>query len=267
MRKAPLLAAVLLAGAAAAAASAITVTQRTDVLNVFAERIDLSQKLVLGTGAILPAPSALGATAPVELDAAMPAARTAILRDQWTYAVDVREASADALPSGAFVVSLLVDNAPAGAVRVEQRAANPGAIEGARVTFNLGAALQPSALYYVEVKPDAAGGPTVAFVVRSVAGPKWEGVGGSIEGVANPSLSLPLGATLRLTARNADGGFHDVGIRDAGGSVVTPPGWSDDVDAAGEEVTLAWTPSAAGTYSYACKYHSSMVGALAVTSS
>lgn len=177
------------------------------------------------------------------------------------------EATPGAVAGGAFLVSLLVDGAPAGSVRVEQRDANPNALEGARVAFSLGPALQPSALYYVEVKPDLAGGPTVAFTVRSVAGPAWQGAGGAIEGATNPALSLPLGGTLRLTARNADAGFHNVGLRDANGNLVTPPGWSDDIDATGEEVTLAWTPSAAGTFTYACRYHAAMTGTLTVTPS
>lgn len=264
MRKAYLLAALAIAGAAAA--SAITVTQRVDTLNVFAERFDLQQSLVLGATSIAPAPAELSATAPVELAAAMPAARTAIWRDHWTYAVEVKEATAGALSSGAYTVSLLVDGAPVGTVHVEQRAADPNAIEGARVAFDLGTALRPSALYYVEVKPFAQAGPTVAFTVRSIAGPQWEGVGGSIEGAANPTLTLPLGSSLRLTARNADGGFHNVGIRDAAGNVVTPPGWSDNIAATGQEVTLAWTPGAAGSFTYACQYHASMTGTLTVAS-
>lgn len=181
---------------------------------------------------------------------------------------DVKEALVDSLAGGAtaYAVSLFVDNAPAGTVYLEQRAPAAAAIEGARVTFDIGPSLSPSALYYVEVKPIAATGPTVSYTLRSIgpaSAPKWEGITGASG--ENPALALAPGSTLRVTARNGDDGFHNIGLRDADGDSVDPPGWSDDITATGAEVTLAWSPTAAGTYSYACQYHPSMSGTLTVS--
>ena len=98
----------------------------------------------------------------------------------------------------------------------------------------------------------------VAYTVqsRSDTGPMWVGVGGPIDGESNPTLTLKIGDTLRLTAKNSDGVLHDIGIRGADNKVLTPPGWSADIENQGDSVLVSWTPTDAGTYTYACRYHS-----------
>lgn len=262
MKRAYLLLALALTGAAAA--SAITVTQRSDTMNVFAERVDLAQHLTLGATRIQPAPGNMAAVSPVEMSPTIPIARTAVTRDHWTYTVQVREALLGSLHGGNVKVSLFVDGEPRGSVILEQEAPESSQLEGADVTFDIGPSLSPDALYYLEIKPFAFEGPTVSFSLKSVAGPAWKGVGGEIAGATNPTLTVPLGSTLRLTAQNDDSGFHNIGLKD-GDAVVDPPGWSEHIDGKGESVTLAWTPEEAGTYAYVCQVHPGMGGGVTVT--
>lgn len=258
--------AALVAAAGIAAASAITVTQRTDTSSILAERFSLPQQFALDASTLAPAPAALGAAgtqgAPVELSAALPAARTAIARDHWVYAVAVKETQPVA--GGTFSLRLFVDNVPVGEVFVAQGSVD-AATEGVLASFDLGASLSSDALYYVEVRPVVATGPTVSFTLRSNpnANLTWLGLGGAIDGIVNPDLPVALGSTVRLTARSADGALHNIGIR-SGSTLVDPPGWSGNVESAADEATIAWTPGSTGTYSYRCQYHAGMTGTLRV---
>lgn len=263
----------LVAVAGLAAASALTVNQRHDTASLFAERYHIGEQVLVEGSTVAPAAAAAGALgvqgAPVEMARSLPVARTAVARDQWVYAVDVKEATPGAIAGGEFVVELHHDGVLVGRVHVAQATPEPDAVEGVRATFALGPELPASSLYYVQVRPFVPTGPVVEHTLRSHPSGDltWQGVGGEHDGAVNPALTVQAGSTLRLTARNADGQVHNVGIKDAGGNLVDPPGWSPNLPAVGDERVIAWTPTAAGTYSYQCLYHAgTMRGTLTVVS-
>jgi hypothetical protein len=267
MSKRLLTALAVLAVAGVAAASAITVTQRTDIVNVFAERFTLRDQFVVSDSTILPAAAAATALgtqgSPVEITGTLAAARTALARDHWVYAVTVEENAVASVTAGTYQVRLLLDGAPVGTVFLSQASGEDAAVEGARVAFDVGSALSTDALYHVEVKPFIPAGPTVSVTVTSNPNGNltWLGSGD----VVNPGVALTVGSTLQLTASNGDGGTHDIGIKTSGGALVDPPGWSPDIGAIGEHQTIAWTPGAAGTWTYVCKYHATMQGTIVVS--
>lgn len=260
----------LVAVAGLAAASALTVKQRQDTVTLHAERYTVGELFVVEGSALAPVPATLGALgvvgSPVEMTAANATARTPLVQDQWMYSVVVREANAGAVTGGQFSVELQLNGQSVGTVLASQNAADATAIEGIRASFGIGPTVDRSSLYYVVVKPYVPLGPTLSYTVRSNPNGNytWVGVGGSIDGQVGPSIAAALGTTIQMTARNADGIAHNLGFR-SGSALVNPPGWSPTITADGEEATLAWTPSAAGTYTYACQFHASMTGTITVT--
>jgi plastocyanin len=263
---------ILVAIAGIAAASALTVTQRNDTVNIFAERFTLRDEYEIGESSLAPASAdaaALGVDgAPVELTAAMPEARTAISRDHWVYRVPIHEKAAASGARGLLTIRLFVDNVPAATIFAAQDSLDAAAVEGVVARFDIGTSLSTDALYFVEVRPVLQVGPELAFTVRSSPSGDltWMGVGGAADGVVNPEVVLPVGTTLRLTARNADGNVHNIGLKNAANTLVSPPAWSTNIANAGDAVTISWTPTTAGTYSYLCQFHASMKGVLRVTS-
>lgn len=260
----------LLVVAGLVAASTFSVNQRADTATLFAERNSVGEGLVVGSAPIWVTKMARGASglqaSPVELGAPGAEARPALPIDTWVYSVTLREASAASIPSGVFIAELFIDEVSAGSVYVAQNAANATLVESARLSFPIGPTLSTSALYYLVVRPFVQTGPTITYTLQSTpsADNTWTGVGGDIAGVVNPALSVPVGATLQLVARNGDGVTHDIGLKDAAGALVNPPGWSPDIESIGSEQTIAWS-AAAGTYTYLCKYHAStMKGTITV---
>lgn len=245
------------------AASNLVVNQKTDTTSVYAERYSLTEQFTVGQSSVWVAKADRAASGvqgtPVELSAGLPEARSFLPTDQWVYSVPVTEASAGSVAGGNFTIELFVDELSVGKLFVTQQTADPAAIEGVTASFALGPIFSTSSLYYLVVKPFVQLGPTTTYTVESTPGGSltWTGVGGAIDAQVNPTLTVPVGGTLRVTAQNADGITHDIGIKDASGTLVNPPGWSPDFESVGASQTIGWTPSAAGTYTYMCKYHAS----------
>lgn len=260
------LAALVAVAGLAAAAGALTVKQRSDTASLYAERYTVGELFVVDDSTLAPIVSTIGnagvAGAPVELASPLADARVGLVQDQWAYRVKLKESSAGAVSAGQYVIELQVNGVALATLYIEQTTADANAVEGVLASFGLGPEIQTSSLYYVVVKPHTPTGPTAAFTVRSATGDQWVGVGGAIEGATNPTLNVPVGATLRLTARNGDGGYHNIGLRDAqGGQVVA---YTENIDATGEEQTLVWAGATAGTFTYRCAYHPDMKGQVAV---
>lgn len=252
-------------------ASGFAVNQRADTSSIYAERFSIGDDFELTGSTIWVANAARAASgvqgSPVELAAAGGAAHPALVPDQWVYSVTLSEATPGAVGGGNFTADLFVDEVSVGRVFLSQDAPDAAAVESVRLSFPVGVNLAPSSLYYVVVKPFVQTGPTVAYTLQSTpaGGNTWTGQGAGIDGLVNPALTAPVGATLRLTAVSGDGVTHDIGIKDASGALVSPPGWSADIEAVGSTATLSWAPTVAGSYTYLCKYHAAtMNGTLTV---
>ena len=261
----PLVALVLIASAAAAA-GVITVGVREEAAAIFAERVEIGDRFELVDQTISVASAdatAIGTlAAPVEASATLPQARTGLTRDHWTYSVTVRERSANAIAAGTYSITAFADGTLLGVVHVKQEAADAGAVEGVRVTYNVGAQLASSSLYYVVVDTIVDSIPTTSVTLRSNPNDNltWLGDGDAV----NPTISLAPGTILHLTGKNADGQTHNIGITTAAGALISPPGWSPNFGVDGETQTISWT-GASGTYRYKCQYHpTTMAGDIVV---
>ena len=71
------------------------------------------------------------------------------------------------------------------------------------------------------------------------------GVGGDIDGIINPELRVPEGATVNLTLENGDAMEHDIVIGDLNVN-------SESVFNIGESTTVTFTASESGIYDYWC---------------
>lgn len=259
-----------------AAAGALTVKQRNEAASLHAERFSIGELFVFESSAISPVLADANAAgvvgSPVEMTSGMPGANTALVRDHWQYSVRIQEASIVGVASGQYLIELQVDGlALPSPIVIGQATSEASAKEGVVAAFDLGATILPSSLYYVVVKPYTPPGEIVSYTVRSgfeTTTNRWIGVGDPINNVFNPAISFAMGKTLSITARNTDGAGaapHNIGIKASGASTpISPPGWSSTIDADAEEVTISWTPASAGTYTYNCQYHPSMVGTITV---
>lgn len=264
----------LLAITGFAAASALTVKHRQETASLHAERFSIGELFVLDQTTLSPTLAAaepagvLGS--PVEMASGVPTANTRLTRDHWQYAVRVKEALAGGVTGGQFTVELSVDGVFRSLVYVSQSTNEPStaSTEGVQVVFDLGLSIQPSSLYFVQVKPYTPPGQTIAHTLRSGMDGNnayaWFGANGALE----PTITLAMGNALALTAKNDDTSTnlapHNIGIK-SGTALADPPGFSGRVDTIGEEATITWTPTAAGTYTYVCEFHGSMVGTITVT--
>lgn len=113
--------------------------------------------------------------------------------------------------------------------------------------------------------PTTSQAPTpVAATLQSTYDPvnnfRWKGIGGSIDGQANPSFQLSVNQKLSFTIKHGsdvgDDASHTVDIKRG----TTKLAESGVVSKAGDTVTLDWTPTAAGSYTYECKFHGSAQG-------
>lgn len=96
----------------------------------------------------------------------------------------------------------------------------------------------------------------------------WVGVGGSIDGLNNPTLTAKVGQKVTFVITQADNTpmqpeTHNIAVNDSAGAYVAGP--SSDIHAVGSTASLDWTPTAAGTYTYSCTYHAGMKGTVTVT--
>ena len=267
----------LLAVTGFAAAGAFTVKQRTEAASLHAERFNVGEMFVFEASAISPVIAGADAAgvvgAPVEMTAAFPVARTALTRDHWQYSVRIQETSVASALEGQYLVELQVDGATvATPVVIGQASAQASVLEGVVAVFDLGDTILPSSLYYVTVKKYTPPATVVSYALDTGyegSDNRWIGVGGSIDNIFNPSLSVALGNAVAITITNADDkdvSGHNIGVKDAAGTRVA--GWAPAtgyVDAVGETATLSWTPSAAGTYTYLCQLHpTQMTGTITV---
>lgn len=260
------LAAVLVAGAAP-----VLVVPNSGLDTVYAERLTLPSRFEVAhtetAPALLDRPALGTEAAPAELTEAMAPAGTAVPRGHWTYTATVRERAADAVAAGNFTVTIVLDGTPRGTVVLGQAVANPLLAEGARVAFDLGPDPLLAPLLVLEVRPLLKPGevPTLRSFMDSDLNYRWKGSGGDIEGVVNPGLEATMGAEFTVVAVNGDGtAAHNLRIKDADGDVVAGP--TPDLVDLNDQATLAWTPTAPGTYTYECKYHATTQrGTIAVT--
>jgi len=266
MSKKLLLLLTLVALAGVAAAGALTIQQRDETLSLHAERFTVGDLFTIKSSRVSPVLGHMSQTGglddAVEMGIGYPAVRTALVQDHWMYVARVEETSAGAVEIGQFEITLEVDGDTVANLYAIQSVPNPTGIEGVTAYFDLGTTIQDSSLYYVVVRPYLPVGEIVEYTVltdKDGTTFQWEGDGGEIEGVVNPQLNVTLGETLRLTGRNADGGFHNLGIRDA-----DPPNFKEL--GSGAEVLISWRPTTAGTYVYECQFHPGMEGDIVVSS-
>ncbi len=73
----------------------------------------------------------------------------------------------------------------------------------------------------------------------------FQGVGGSIDGVVNPTLQVNQGDTVKITLVNGDGVMHDLTIPDLGVH-------AQQVTAKGETTSVVFKAEREGTFSYFC---------------
>lgn len=262
------LAVLVVAGAVTAAN--LTVNRRSDVSSLYAERYDVGDRFVVSDPTIAPAAASAEAIgyeeSPREITSGFPAARTALVADQWVYTVLVKENAVAAVAAGRFTIELALDGNSLGVLHVEQSANQAELVEGVKASFAVGPNLPTSGLYYLVVKAFTPAGTIIEYVIESEPSGslKWIGRGGSIEGQENPAIALLAGETLRLKAKNGDGIVHNVGIK-SGASLVSPPGWSANVAATGDETTIGWLATA-GAFEYQCQYHpTTMKGTITVS--
>lgn len=233
-----------------------------------AERVDVTDALEIVSTAIELAPVALPARgtpeAPVELTAAMTPARTEIPGRSWTLTATVAERDAESAPQGQWDVVLFLNGEERGAVRLAQNASDALLVEGARVTWALGAEkpiLRQSVVIAFPVAPDT--GYRLRSEVDATLAPSWRGVGGEIEGETNPTLAGVVGATLPITISNGDGNPHRLLVKDAGGATVAGP--TEIIADLNDEETLFWVPASSGAFTYLCDFHpDTMEGAIDV---
>ncbi len=88
------------------------------------------------------------------------------------------------------------------------------------------------------------------------------GVGGAIDGLINPDLTVKTGERVRIEMQNGDGVSHDLALPDLARR--TPPVMGKE-----KGVSLIFTPAAAGVYTYICTVsghrQAGMEGRLVVT--
>lgn len=86
------------------------------------------------------------------------------------------------------------------------------------------------------------------FTLRSAVvdgGMAFVGVGGAIDGLVNPELTVTAGETVRIVLENGDGMMHDLAIPDLNVQTAT-------ITSKGSAVEAVFTPAVAGDYAYFC---------------
>lgn len=284
LARVPVLAVALVLGALIVQAAGLPVDRTRGLDAVYAERMDLGDRLVVSatTLRIFPAETTprpgsaplsppcadevaeyllLGGTTgcPAELAEVAPIAWSALAVGNWSYTVTLVERTASSVPAGsAFVVELLYNGLPHGSVYVTQRLANDRLPESASVAFDVGRVAPKSPQFVVLVRSvgPAAGAYTLRAVTDVDLQYVWRGEGGEIEGRINPTLHGVVGSMLsiRIVYDEVAGGTHNLRVKDSANAVVAGP--TANIDADHPEATLEWTPMEPGTYRYECKFHS-----------
>lgn len=105
-----------------------------------------------------------------------------------------------------------------------------------------------TALFGAALAQDAEPTPTVEFTLQGGIGSQgfeWVGVGGDIDGVRNPDLNVTVGDVVKVTVISSDGMQHDFAIDEL--EVKSEP-----VTGQGEEVSITFEVTEAGTFIYYC---------------
>lgn len=254
---------------AAIVQAALTVYQNQSTPGLYAERFNVAEALEIDTPEFGVASDAVGALGvegnEVEMTPAFPVARTALVQDNWKYTVTIKERAVSSITSGAYEARLYVNDALKGTVFLKA-GSNTTAIEGATVTWNLGATVEDAPLFVVKLRPFVQSAPLMEFSIKSSSsGPTWVGVSApvnhtSITGVTNPALNAAVGDMAKITWTNDDSGFHNLRIKNPSGTVVAGP--TANINTAGQSAVLSYVLPSAGTYQYSCEYHPSMAGSL-----
>jgi plastocyanin len=253
-----LLAIVLVASVASGAP--ILVTSNTSLDVVHAERLDVTARFEVSDIALTIAPLDAPASGTVEITEAMTPGGTAVQAKHAVYTATVREREPASVASGLFLVELARDDGAAAAVLLAQNVSDPAAREGARIAFDVGAPAG-AALFTLVVREAPEGSLQVDLTSGFDAALNyvWKGPDGTV----NPDVSSTTGREIRFHIVDGEGTSpHNIRVKDADGRVVAGP--SQDIENAGDEETLAWTPSAPGTYHYECRYHSTMKGQVTI---
>ncbi len=85
----------------------------------------------------------------------------------------------------------------------------------------------------------------IALETATIEGFRFIGDGGEIDGLANPELRVPAGATIGVTVTNGDGVEHDFNIEELGVH-------SEHLTEKGESTRVTFTAETPGTYTYFC---------------
>ena len=90
--------------------------------------------------------------------------------------------------------------------------------------------------------------PDVSFTLKTNIGPggmQFVGVGGKIDGVANPTLRVAQGQIVQITLIDGDGAEHDIGVPEFGAL-------SNHVTGRGASTTIVFRADKSGTFDYFC---------------
>jgi nitrite reductase (NO-forming) len=99
----------------------------------------------------------------------------------------------------------------------------------------------------IAITATPAAGATVEFTLKTVADDKglaFVGVGGTIDGVRNPTLSVPTGTAVKVNLLDGDGSQHNLSFPDFNATAA--------VNKKDERTSLTFTPGKAGNFDYFC---------------
>ncbi len=99
----------------------------------------------------------------------------------------------------------------------------------------------------IAITATPAAGATVEFTLKTVADDKglaFVGVGGTIDGVRNPTLSVPTGTAVKVNLLDGDGSQHNLSFPDFNATAA--------VNKKDEQTSVTFTPGKAGNFDYFC---------------
>lgn len=262
MRASPAPAWALLLLVSAATAAPLIVTPNDTIDAVHAERMSVDGRFAIDAISFGAAAVTLPPSGTTELTEGMTPANAPLRAGDATYTVRLREATADSVPSGLFILELSRDGVAQGRVLLAQNISNPAASEGARVTFDVGTGASTSALFTLILHDAPRGDLQIDLTsgIDATTNYVWK----APDGTAGPSFASTVGMLIHLHITDGEGTSpHDIRVTDADGTVIAGP--SPDIANVGDQQTLDWTPTAAGHYHYECRYHSTMTGDVTIS--
>ncbi len=302
-KTAPVSLVILLIGLiAAGTVYAVTVQVAEKRITIFSENVIVDSRLVVRSNGIGNAGNniaAAGTTAGTAVEMANPSgvANTDILKDDYTYTVQIDEASTGAMPvsSTAFSIELYRDGVLLNTLYMAQATADNNKIEGTTAVFGLGRTVPPPGLYVIRIvdsgssAPPPPSGTTRTFNMDGNAGVGWiptTATPGNADGsayiaVANdrggtaPAIKMKAGETMVLVGRQMDGSPHNLALCTQATATTTNrcttgllAGPSPTTAADGQTTTLTYaipsTVPANSYYTYFCQFHNRMTGTVTV---